>query len=218
MIRLLKSILTVLPWLLLAGIISWMLVEEKFFTDHTDDTLEIHQSSILTRTEQIGKLELVKYNFQEVTEIKKVADYIDLKLFKYKPVPDSKAVLISSGTAVGCINLVQLTKDHIHQQNDTLYIRLPKPELCYFKIDLDQSRIYDLQIDYMNKEEKAKFMEQLYQEAESSIHQSAMEMGILDQTRNNAQDILVPLFEGLTGKKVVVTFELNHVQLERSSR
>ncbi|PIB34062.1 hypothetical protein BFP72_00760 [Reichenbachiella sp. 5M10] len=216
MIKLLRSILLVLPWLLLVGVISWMWVDEKFFTSDHSTPQEIHQSSILTRSEQIGKLELVKYNFQEITEIKQVADYIDLKLFKYKPVPDSKAVLISRGIAVGCIDLSKITKKQITLLDDTLYIKLPTPELCHFKIDLEKSRIYDLQIDYMNSADRALFMERLYQEAESSIRRSAMDMGILDQTRENAQDLLVPLFEGLTGKKVIVTFSLPPSFLEKT--
>ncbi|UXP31776.1 DUF4230 domain-containing protein [Reichenbachiella agarivorans] len=208
MIRLIRSILQILPWILLLAMLSWMVVEEKFFGDDPTVREEIYLSSVLSKVEQMGKLELVKYNFQEVTELKQVADYIDLKLFKYKPVPDSKAVLISTGMAVGCINLTQINRKSIREKNDTLYVRLPQPELCYFKIDLEQSRIYDLQIDYMNKEDKAKFMERLYQEAETKIRSSALEMGILEQTKENAKTILTPIFEGLSDKAVIFTFDI----------
>ena len=67
-----------------------------------------------------------------------MADVIDFKLFKYKTVPDAKAVLISQGTATGCIDLTKIGKKDITEQNDTIYITLPIPEICYFKIDLEK--------------------------------------------------------------------------------
>ena len=209
MIALLRTLLFVLPWALLIGLLSWLLIEEKLSPDDTTPTKEIYQSSILTRVEQMGNLELVKYNFQEVTEIRKVAEAMDFKFFKWKAQTDSKAVLISSGSAVGCIDLTRLRLSDINTENDTLYVRLPAPEMCFFKIDLEKSRIYDLQIDYLRKEERAAFMDQLYDEAEKNIRTTALEMGILDQARENAQILLQPLFEEISGRPVVLGFSLD---------
>ncbi|MEQ9298640.1 MAG: DUF4230 domain-containing protein [Cyclobacteriaceae bacterium] len=206
MISLLRTTLFVLPWVLLIGILSWLLVEEKLTTDDTAPTQEVYQSSILIRVEQMGNLELVKYNFQEVTEIKKVAESMDFKFFKWKAQTDSKAVLISSGSAVGCIDLTRLKRSDISADGDTLYVTLPAPEMCFFKIDLEKSRIYDLQIDYLLKEDRAAFMEELYETAEANIKTTALEMGIIEQARENAQVLLRPLFEEISGKPVVLTF------------
>ncbi len=156
----------------------------------------------------MGNLELVKYNFQEVTEIKKVAETMDFKFFKWKAQTDSKAVLISSGSAVGCIDLTQLKRSDINDISDTLYIKLPAPTMCFFKIDMEKSRIYDLQIDYLLKEDRAAFMDQLYDEAEQNIKNTALSMGILDQARDNAQTLLRPLFEEISGKPVVLSFAM----------
>ncbi len=208
MISLLRTILFVLPWALLIGILSWLLVEEKLTVDNSAPSKEIYQSSILTRVEQMGNLELVKYNFQEVTEIKKVAETMDFKFFKWKAQTDSKAVLISSGSAVGCIDLTQLKRSDINDISDTLYIKLPAPTMCFFKVDMEKSRIYDLQIDYLLKEDRAAFMDQLYDEAEQNIKNTALSMGILDQARDNAQTLLRPLFEEISGKPVVLSFAM----------
>lgn len=208
MISLLRTILFVLPWALLIGILSWLLVEEKLTTDDIEPSREVYQSSILNRVEQMGNLELVKYNFQEVTEIKKVAESMDFKFFKWKAQTDSKAVLISSGSAVGCIDLTRIRREDINAGSDTVYITLPTPEMCFFKIDLEKSRIYDLQIDYLRKEDRAAFMDQLYDEAEKNIRKTALDMGILEQARENAQTLLQPLFEEISGKPVVLTFSM----------
>ncbi|MEM6815363.1 MAG: DUF4230 domain-containing protein [Bacteroidota bacterium] len=117
-----------------------------------------------------------------------------IKLFKFKVAPDSKAVLISQGNAIGCIDLTKITPSDIQEIEDTLYLKLPKPEICYFKIDLEKSRIYDLQINYLSSDERTQFIEELYQVAEQKIKTAALQTGILAQTNENAQRILKPLF------------------------
>ena len=72
MINLTKLILKILPWLLTVGLLVWMLFTEKL-SNSSEGRTEIMTNTILTRVEQMGKMELVKYNFQEVTEVKKIA-------------------------------------------------------------------------------------------------------------------------------------------------
>ncbi|MEM6735107.1 MAG: DUF4230 domain-containing protein [Bacteroidota bacterium] len=211
----LKLILRVLPWVLLALVaLIWTGFLDGFGFDNIQGKKETYQNTILTRIEQIGKLELAEYNFQEVTEIKKVADTIDFRLFKFKVAPDSKAVLISQGNAVGCIDLTKITLSDIQEIKDTLYLKLPKPEICYFKIDLEKSRIYDLQINYLSPDERTQFIEELYQVAEQKIKTAALQTGILTQTNENAQRILKPLFESITGKTVILQARMDTVSIE----
>ncbi|MEO9872324.1 DUF4230 domain-containing protein [Ekhidna sp.] len=207
MINLLKLILKILPWLMVVGLLSWMLIQEKLSFSKERIT-EIETNTILTRVEQMGKMELVKYNFQEVTEVKKIAAEIDLKFFKYKPVPDSKGVLISQGNAAGCIDFTKITSQNIQSSGDTLFIKLPSPEICYFKIDLEKSRLYDLQIDYMRQDDRKSFVQELYQVAEQQIKSASIESGILEQTRENAQVVLLPILETITGRVVILNFDL----------
>ncbi|MEP5612912.1 MAG: DUF4230 domain-containing protein [Cyclobacteriaceae bacterium] len=209
MIKSLGVMLKLLPWILLTALISWMLFQEKLSNIWTEGEKETYQSTILNRVEQIGKLELVKYNFQEVTEIKKIADYVDLKLFKYKPLPDAKAVLISQGSATGCIDLTQLKASDLSEKSDTLYVSLPQPEICNFKIDLEKSRLYELQISYLPTTDQKEFIEQLYEVAEAEIREAALKSGILDQTMGNAELMLKPLLENISGKVVIITYQLD---------
>ncbi len=208
MINLAKLILKILPWVLTVGLLSWMLIQEKMNFSRERIT-EIETNTLLYKVEQMGKIELVKYNFQQVTEVKKIAGEIDLKFFKYKPVPDSKAVLISQGSAVGCIDLKQLSVSDISTVADTIIIKLPAPEICYFKIDLEKSRLYDLQIDYMRTEDRKQFVQELYKVAEQEIKGSALQSGILEQARENAHLVLRPVLETMTGKVVLLIFDLD---------
>lgn len=207
MINLAKLILKILPWLLTVGLLSWMLFQEKMNFSRERIT-QIETNTLLTKVEQMGKMELVKYNFQEVTEVKKIAGEIDLKFFKYKPVPDSKGVLISQGSAVGCIDLQKLTSANISNSGDTLFITLPTPEICYFKIDLEKSRLYDLQMDYMRGEDQKQFVQELYKVAEQEIRDASLQSGILEQTKENAHTVLRPMLESMSGKVVILNFAL----------
>lgn len=209
----LRLILRLLPWVLLMLTLAWIWLGSDFSFEREEGSKETYQSTILTRVEQIGKLELARYTFQEVTEVKKVADVIDLKFFKYKVAPDSKAVLISHGTATGCIDLGRLTSSDLVASGDTLFITLPAPEMCYFKIDLEKSRIYDLQVTYLPEEERRKFVEELYQAAEKEIRNAALRTDILQQTAENARLVLKPLFEDLSGKTVII-----HVRMDTALR
>ena len=207
MIGLLKIVLRLLPWLLLLAVIGWMWFSDKTSSWWVEGSKETQHRTLLTRVEQMGKLELVRFSFQEVTELKKISDYVDLKIFKYKPLPDAKAVLISQGSATGCIDLSKIEATDLRMEGDTVYVRLPDPELCYFKVDLDKSRIYDLQISYMSEDEQRLFIEELYQVAEEEIKNGAMEAGILEQTREGAHSVLRPLLESISGKVVIITFD-----------
>lgn len=212
MIKLLQLLLKSFPWLLSIGLLSWLFFQQ--LSNKSGPTQEVIQNTLLTRIENIGKIELVKYNFQEVTEVKRIAESIDLKLFKFKTMPDSKAVLISRGTAVGCVDLKKITPENIRHSQDTIYIQLPAPEVCYFKIDLEKSRLYDLQVNYLTDQDRKAFIQELYKVAEAEINSSALQTGILQQTKDNAYTLLQPLFESISNRPVVISFAIEEITLE----
>ncbi|CAN5436889.1 hypothetical protein BH23BAC1_BH23BAC1_10780 [soil metagenome] len=211
--RQMKIILRVIPWILFLLLIvflwnqrpGWLFsdrqeVEEEVFNHHT----------LLASVEALGKLELVKYNFQEVTELSE-KNRAYLGLFK---VPDSKAVLISSGEAVGCIDLNLIREEDLKNTEDTLFIRLPQPELCYYKLNLNNSRIYSVDKVVYYKDDK-QLIEKAYKTAENQIRNAALNSGILDQTTSNAEVILKPMLEQVSGKKVVFLHQPNREIVER---
>src|SRR5690606_31995556 len=88
---------------------------------------------------------------------------------------------------------------------DTLIVNLPEPELCVFKIDHANSKVYNTEYAFTDE---ALLIEKAYQQAEVQIRESALKMGILDQTKENAEKILKPILEQSTGKKVVLKYSL----------
>ena len=197
-----KSFSRILPWVLVAAMLMFILL--RLNSGAGDEPSRIIQNNVvLKEMEAMGKVELVKYNFKEITEVTDIAEtYFDL----FKLGPDQKIALISEGQAVGCIDLARLQAHDILIEGDTMHIRLPPPEICYYKLDLQRTRIYSLQTNPF--EDNDDFIEEAYRQAEKEIHEAALNSGILDQTRTNAEMVLVPMLEKMTGKTVVVQFGL----------
>jgi len=200
--RTIRLVLITVPWIIL-GIVLWNKDQNEVISESKSTT------TILTEMESLGKLELVKYNFKEITELKELSK----KYFKiFQLGPDSKIALISEGQAVGCLDLTKINTEDISQSEDTLYVRLPDPELCYYKLDLSKTKIYSLQTNPLNDEKE--FIKRAYKEAEEDIKRAALSGGILDQTTANAEKMLKPLLKKLTSKEIVFTTKIPDTQID----
>lgn len=160
------------------------------FTRQPDQTTH---SVVLERVTALGKLELVRYTFKDIVEHEQVNAIL----------PNARAVLIVEGEAVGCVDLTKITSDDISTQGDSLTLRLPAPEVCVWKINHQRSRVYDTQYTFLNE---AQLVSEAYRRAEAQVKASALQSGILDQTRQNAVTLLRPLLGQLTQKHVGLVF------------
>lgn len=150
---------------------------------------------VLEKIEKMGKLQLVKYKFRDVLEQK----------IEYDWWPDSKAILIVSGEATGCLDLEKIKSEDIVEQGDSIYIRLPEPEICDSKVNHEETRVYDTQ-SYSFDE--AKLIDRAYKAAEQQIAETARKSNILEQAKNNGELVLRPIFEQISRKKVIFTYAL----------
>jgi len=194
--------------LLIAGSIA---IYNKFFYHpaETKSAIHITHNTILQEVTRIGKLELVRYNFKDILEYEKKRELIENKTLKEWipltiPLEDAKVILIVRGEAVGCIDLTKIKATDLITEGDSLIAYLPEPELCFYRINHDQSKVYDIR----NADEKATMITEAYKKAETQIRQSALEMGILEQTRTNAGKVLQPLLEQTSGRKVLIRYRL----------
>ena len=220
----LKLILKILPWFLLIVIVfalyltnHWPFGKKEKEYQHIIDT-----SVILKEVENLGKLELVKYNFKEVFEYKRLSDgkvigNSILNTHNYNP--DLSVILIASGEAVGCIDLTKLKVSDINLKRDSVIIHLPPPELCYHKLDLENTKIYSFSKEswwsrlFSDEVEKNDILQMAYQKAEARLREAAIESGIYQSTNENVMIMLKPLLEQLTGKNVSLSTSLPSKEL-----
>ncbi len=153
--------------------------------------------TVLEEVESLGKLELVKYNFKDVVEHK--------QKHGYSSVLDSRVLLIVAAEAVGCIDLTRIKAEDITEYGDSIYVHLPAPELCYYKIDHQKSKVYDSEsLPFIGDDN---LVGEAFAKAEKQIEKAALESGILVQTQAMARTMLQPLLENISKKTVFLTFE-----------
>jgi len=224
--KLTMQALKVLPWiLLLIALICWAFGLQFPGKGQQAETTEVIESTIiLEKVESLGRMELVKYSYKEIFDYKaissgKISGEAILRSYDFSP--DLKAVLIASGEAVGCIDLGKLEANDIEIKNDTLTILLPEPELCYHKLDMENTKVYDFERSgwwsrfFGDDDEIKRVIERAYQAAERQIRTSALEGGILQKTNENAKLILKPMLEKMSGKTVILHPSLTIEQTDK---
>ncbi|GGK75026.1 hypothetical protein GCM10011405_23790 [Rufibacter glacialis] len=169
-----------------------MLLPVKNFLNPVEEpTVEVSHHTVLTKIEEMGKLELVRFNFKDVVEYQK-----EVSRF----LPNSKVALIVGGEAVGCIDLQKLQASDLQFIGDSvLHVSLPAPEICYYRIDHTQSKVFGKENTYF---QDADLVDEGYKYAEENVKKAALASGILKQTSVNAEKILKPMLENMTGRKV----------------
>ncbi len=199
MTNLIKALTGLLVVLLLGFGVYYIKIQKdaKEFLQPRETITETNFKTVLEEVEGLGKLELVKYNFKDVVE--------HTQKNGYSSVLDSKVLLIVAGEAVGCMDLTRIKAEDITEVGDSVYVHLPAPELCYSKIDLQKSKVYDSESLPFIKDDN--LIGEAYAKAEKQIEKAALESGILVQTQAMAQTMLKPILENLTKKTVILTFE-----------
>jgi len=178
-------------------VITGFLIFLFFYIKHefTVSRIEITDSGMVQKITSMGKLELVKYEMKDIIDQREVHPIL----------PDSRVLFLAVGEVTACIDLTKVKRSDITQTKDSVVVYLPRPEICYTKLDHDKSKVYDIRGAWF--QESAKDMvEAVYKLAEKKILDNAKEMDVLGMARQNAQLIFKPLLESISGKTVVLNF------------
>lgn len=187
-------------WIIIAvlgiviSVLAWEGLRNAVFPSEEPNTETTH-SVVLEEIEALGRLELVKYTFRDVVEYTVERNYL----------PDSKVMLIVSGEAIGCVDFAKIQKGDITETDSRVIVTLPQPEICVTKINHQDTKVYDTQWTYFDA---ANLTDKAYKEAEKEIMNIAMKTNILEQTEENAKQLLKPLFEQVSNKGVTIKFEV----------
>jgi hypothetical protein len=208
-----RLLLKILPWFLILALSLYVYLKQQSLNSGKGGIEIIDSSVILREVEQIGKLELVKYNFKEIFDYKRLSEgkMIGNSLINsYNYTPDVNVILVATGEATGCIDLTRLNISDIYIDKDSVTILLPPAELCYHKLDMANTRIFSFSNSswwsrlFSNEDEKTKAVQTAYTLAEQRIKEAALQSGILQSTNDQAIKMLVPMLETMTGKKVKI--------------
>ncbi|MBD1393214.1 DUF4230 domain-containing protein [Mucilaginibacter glaciei] len=186
--------LTLVFALVITGFLVFLFfyIKNEFTKTHTEVTEDVMVSKIVS----MGKLELVKYAMKDVVEKKEL----------HLVLPDSRVLFVAVGEVTACIDLTKVKKSDITQTKDSILVTLPKPEICYVKLDHQKSRVYDVSGVWFADKSKT-MVEDVYKLAEKKILAGATEMKILDKARENASLIFKPFLENVSAKKIILFFK-----------
>lgn len=178
--------------ILLTLIIGWFLFRPEKESTKITETNDM----AVTKIQAIGRMELVKLTIKDVLEYNIERDYL----------PDSKVLLVVSGEMAGCIDLAKIQKDQINVKDSVVHIILPKPEICYYKIDQQKTRIYNA-TTYFLLDNEALITQLAYKRAENYFKSDSLNQIVYKETEANVQTMLKPLLESITQKRVVLEFD-----------
>lgn len=183
--------------LVISLVIIGFLVFLFFYVKHefTKKQEIITEDVMVQKITSMGKLELVKYSMKDILEKKEVRMIL----------PDEKVLFLAVGEVTACIDLTKVNKTDISEKADTVTVILPKPEICYAKLDHQQSRVYDITGALFPGNAK-NMVEDIYKLAEQRLLDNAKKMNITGKAQENALLIFKPLLENISGKKVLLKF------------
>ncbi len=107
-----------------------------------------------------------------------------------------KILFVAHGTVIAGIDMAKLAPEHMRYENGVLTVQLPPTEIFIATLDNQKSYVYDRESGLLTRPDPN--LETLVrQKAEEEILKAALEDGILDQARVNAEAFLFKFFAAL---------------------
>jgi hypothetical protein len=142
--------------------------------------------TIIRDVRSLARLETIQYTIEKVITAESRQGTL-ATLF------GDKLIFVAHGRVIAGVDMAKLGADDLSLHNGVLYVRLPQPEIFISALDNDKSYVYDRSTGLLTKgdinlETNARSV------AEDEIAKAALEDGVLDLARQNAENYLSRLF------------------------
>lgn len=154
----------------------------------------ISHTVVVEKIESLGRLEVVKYNLQDIIEYKKVRQWL----------PNAKAALLINGEIIGCVDLTRVTGESVLITGDSILLTLPKPEICHVRIDHSKSKVYDINYGLW---ESADLIDTAYKYAEKELRIQANKLELDKEAKKNTRVILTSMLQSFGFSSINILFE-----------
>lgn len=148
--------------------------------------------------QSLSELVSVKYTVQKVVGLEE----------KKSPVGAEKLLLIVQAEVLAGVDLSQMTPGSVKiLPRDEIQLALPPARIFHIVIDDKETKVWDRQITWWTPwvSPNPDLERQARLAANKSIEQAALDMGILDQARRNAETVIRNLLETLGAKSVAIS-------------
>jgi hypothetical protein len=185
------------------GIVAGILLSAIAFffsrnvTRNASSERTLDPSAVVHEIQSLSELVSVKYTIQKVVGLEE----------KKVPLGSEKILLFVQAEVLAGIDLSMLKADDVKVLSGRgVRVTLPAPKIVHIVIDDKQTKVWDRQITWWTPwvpfnpdlERQARLA------ARDEIERTALEMGILDQARRNAETSIRSLLEALGLKAVTV--------------
>lgn len=158
-------------------------------------TLIPNPITIIRDVRSLARLETIQYTVEKVITAEQGQGTLGA-LF------GDKLIFVAHGQVIAGVDLSKMGAGDIEIKDGMLYVHLPKPEIFVAALDNEKSYVYDRQTGLLTKgdinlESSARRM------AEDEIEKAAVDDGILDLARQNAETYLTRLLSNLGYPEVI---------------
>jgi len=153
--------------------------------------------TIIRSVRTLARLETIQYSIEKVVTADKGQGSLDF-LF------GDELILVAHGEVIAGIDLAKLEINDMWWDSGILYVHLPAPEIFITKLDNGKSYIYDREKGLFTKGD-IHLETAARQIAEAEIEKAALEDGILELARINAESYLFRLFHSLDISNIIFT-------------
>lgn len=151
--------------------------------------------TIIHEVRSLARLETIQYSVEKVITAESGQGQFGF-LF------GDRLLFIAHGYVIAGVDLGQLTSNDLTLKGQVLHVRLPQPEVFVATLDNDKSYVYDRETGLLTKG-NVNLETEARKVAENEIYKAALEDGILEQARINAENYLARLFRTLGYNQVI---------------
>lgn len=155
--------------------------------------------TIIQEVRSLARLETIQYSVEKVITAEIGQNELGF-LF------GDKLLFVGHGVVIGGIDLEKMMPEDLWIEGTIVYVRLPEPEVFIAALDNEKSYVYDRETGLLTKGD-VNLEKTAREAAENEILKAAVEDGILDLARQNAENYLGRLLRGLGFGDVVFVEE-----------
>jgi hypothetical protein len=162
---------------------------------HPTPTIIPDPVTIINEVRSIARLETIQYTVEKVITAESGQGVL-------APLFGDRLLFVGHGVVIAGIDMQKINPEDLRLQEGVLYVRLPQTEILVATLDNEKSYVYDRQTGVLTKGQED-LETQARQVAEQEIRQAALDDGILDLARQNAETYLEKFFNALGYQQVV---------------
>jgi hypothetical protein len=157
--------------------------------------------TIVREVRSLARLETIQYTVEKIITA-------ETKQEPFGFLFGDRLILVAHGYLIAGVDLQKLGPDDVWLEKDVMFVRLPEPDIFVATLDNEKSYVYDRDKGILTKGDIT-LESAARKAAENEIEKSAIEDGILDLARQNAEVFLYRFFRELGLPEVIFVNSLS---------